>query len=88
MSEEFQPIGQVAHYFDRLGVAIVRVLGPIQVGDWIHIYGNKTNFVQQVESMEIERQKINVAQPGDDIGMLVIEKVREGDWVYPYVPEG
>jgi translation elongation factor EF-Tu-like GTPase len=87
MSEEFQPIGQVAHYFDRLGVAIVHVLAPMQVGDWIHIYGNKTNFVQQIESMEIERQKIDIAQPGDDIGMLVIEKVREGDWVYPYVPE-
>ncbi len=87
MSEEFQPIGQVAHYFDRLGVAIVHVLTPMHVGDWIHIYGNKTNFVQQIESMEIERQKIDIAQPGDDIGMLVIEKVREGDWVYPYVPE-
>lgn len=87
MSEEFQPIGQVAHYFDRLGVAIIHILSPMQVGDWIHIYGVKTNFVQQIESMEIDRQKIDVAQPGDDIGLLVNEKVREGDWVYPYTPE-
>lgn len=87
MSEEVRPIGQITHYFGRIGVAIIRVFEPIRVGDWIHLYGSKTNFVQQVESMEINHQPIEEAQPNDEIGILVIDKVREGDWVYPYTPE-
>jgi len=46
------------------------------------IKGATTDFEQTVNSMEIDRQKIEEANAGDAIGIKVIEKVREGDKVY------
>jgi putative protease len=86
MSEEVQAIGQVTHYFDRIGVAALKLWDTIHVGDWIHFYGAKTNFVQQIESMQINHQSVQEAYAEDDVGLKVIDKVRPGDWVYPHVP--
>jgi hypothetical protein len=87
MSEEIQPIGQVTHYFDRISVAVVHLWQPLAVGDWIHLYGTKTNFVQQVESMQIDNAPIAEGIPEQDIAVQVSGKVRNGDLIYPYVPE-
>jgi putative protease len=91
MSENFQPIGQVIHYFDRLGVAVIRLWEGLALGDWVHFYGAKTNFVQPVQSMQIDHQPYNqvFAEQGQEIevAILVDDKVRNGDWVYPHSHE-
>lgn len=76
-------IGKVTHYFDKIGVAIIELAGPLSVGDKIRIIGGETtDFDQVVESMEIEHEKINKAKKKDCIGLEVKEKVREGYKVY------
>ncbi len=84
---EIQPIGQVTHYFDRIGVAVVRLWDRLALGDWIHFYGKQTNFVQRVESMQIDHQPINEAAADEEVAILTLDPVRKGDWVYPYSPE-
>lgn len=81
--EEGKLIGEVTHYFDKIGVAIIELAGPLSVGDKIRIIGGEaTDFDQVVESMEIEHEKIKKAKKGDSIGVEVKEKVREGYKVY------
>jgi len=81
--EEGKLIGKVTHYFDKIGVAIIELAGPLSVGDKIRIVGGEaTDFDQTVESMEIEHEKIKKAKKGDPIGVEVKEKVREGYKVY------
>jgi len=76
-------IGYVEHYFSKIGVAAIKITdGMLKPGDRILIRGATTNFEQVVTSMEINRQKIDEAKPGDEIGIKVMEKVREGDRVY------
>lgn len=75
-------VGEVTHYYKRIGVAIVKVTGTLKVGDTIHIKGPTTDFEQQVESMEIEHEPIEAAKKGDLIGLKVNEKVRDTDAVY------
>jgi translation elongation factor EF-1alpha len=82
MSEEVQPIAQVTHYFGKISVGILHLYDALQLGDWIHFYGNKTNFIQEVTSMEINHQRVEEAYAGDEIGLEVADKVRKGDWVY------
>lgn len=78
-----EEIGVVEHFFSKIGVAAIKIKnGSLKVGDRIRIKGATTDFEQVVESMEINRQKINEAKPGDDIGIKVIDRVREGDIVY------
>jgi translation elongation factor EF-1alpha len=81
--EEQKLVGEITHYFSNIGVAVIKVLDVIKAGDTIRIVGGEdTDFEQAVDSMEVEHQKVEVANPGDDIGLKVEEKVREGYKVY------
>lgn len=75
-------IGKVTHYFSRLEVAAIELSDHLKLGDKIHIKGHTTDFVQAVESMQIEHQSVTEASAGDSIGLKVKGKVREGDTVY------
>ena len=80
--EEMQ-VGKVTHYFPKIGVAVVEVTqASMKVGDEIRIKGKTTDFVQKVSSMQIEHDKIEMAEPGISIGMKVSEPVRANDLVY------
>ena len=81
--EEGKLIGRVVHYFDKIGVAVISLDAPLKVGDTIRIVGGEsTDFTQEVESMEIEHEKIKKAKKGQEVGLRVKEKVREGYKVY------
>ena len=81
--EEGKLIGKVTHYFDKIKVAIIELDGPLNVGDKIRIIGGEsTDFDQDVESMEIEHEKIKKGKKGDSVGVETKEKVREGYKVY------
>jgi len=80
-------VGQIAHYFSRLGVAVLELRGGLKVGDVIHIRGHTTDFTQPVESMEIEHQKVQAVGPGAAVALKVVERVRRGDVVYKVTKE-
>ncbi len=76
-------IGYVAHYFGKISVAaLILTDGPVSVGDTLHFVGHTTDFVSEVDSMQIENKPVTEADTGDSIGLKVTEKVREGDKVY------
>jgi len=82
LPEEGKPIGKITHYFGNIGVAVIELEDTLRVGDTIRIVGGTTDFTQAVDSMEIEHEKVQEAKAGDDIGLKVSEKVREGYKVY------
>ena len=82
-TEEGKLIGKVTHYFDKIGVAVIKLDAPLKVGDTIRIRGGEaTDFTQEVKSMEVEHEKIEKARKGEEVGLKVKEKVREGYKVY------
>ena len=83
MPEEEMQVGKVTHYFPKIGVAVVDVTaGSIKAGDELHIKGHTTDFRQKVASIQIEHDKIELAEPGTSVGMKVDEPVRDHDLVY------
>lgn len=82
MEEGKKPIGEITHYYDKIGVAIVKLNDRIKVGDTISIEGKTTNFQQKVESIQIEHINVEEAGVGDSIGLKVNQRVREGDKIY------
>ena len=70
-------VGEVTHYFARIAVAAVHLSGPLKVGDQIHILGRTSDFQQEVTSMQIEHQQIEEALAGQEIGLVVVERVDE-----------
>jgi putative protease len=85
MPEEKKLVGKIAHYYSKLGVAVVDLEDELSVGDEISIEGASTNVRQKVESMQIEHETIETAKKGDSVGMKVVDKVRENDQVYKIV---
>lgn len=86
MADDVQPIGRVTHFFDRISVAVVEMYAPLALGEWVHFYGVKTNFVQPVESIQINHEPVAEAYPDEEVAILVEAVVRRGDWMYPYLP--
>lgn len=75
-------IGTVTHCFGKISVVVVNLKGELKVGDKIRFKGNKTDFEQEVNSLQIEKQPVAKAGKGESIGLKVNEKVRVGDEVY------
>jgi translation elongation factor EF-Tu-like GTPase len=83
MPKQEKPIGEVTHYFSNIGVAVINLKSGLANGDEIRIVGGEeTDFNQTVDSMEVDHKKVAKAKKGDDVGMKVTEKVREGYKVY------
>ncbi len=79
---EEMEIGVVSNYFDHVGVAAIKLNGDLKVGDTIHIKGGEVDFEQKVESMQINREPVEKAGKGDEVGVKVNEKVRKGYKVF------
>ena len=77
-----QEVGKVTHYYTKLGVGVVRLSDTLKAGDKIRIKGDTTDFKQNVESMQIEKDKIEEGKKGQSIGLKVKEHVRANDVVY------
>ena len=76
------PIGEVTHYFSRVGVAVLNIRAPLRKGEWIRVRGHTTDLHQRIDSMEIEHQQVEEAKPGDGVAIKVSDRVRVGDSVY------
>jgi putative protease len=80
-----EKIGVVEDYFAKISVIAVKLEGELKVGDKIHIKGHTTDFIQTVESMQIEHQQVDVAKKGDSVGIKVEQRCRKDDVVYKIV---
>ena len=75
-------LGTITHYYDKIGVAVVKVVKPIKVGDTVKISGHGNEFNQAVTSMQQDHKELNKAKKGDDIGMKVDKEVKPKDEVF------
>lgn len=74
-------VGKVSHFYDKIGVAVIDVLGSLAVGDKIKVSGS-TDFEQEVSSMQVEHEKVKQAKKGQVIGLKVDQAVKKGDEVF------
>jgi ribosomal 50S subunit-recycling heat shock protein len=75
-------VGEITHYFPHVSAAVVKLSAALKVGDRVKIVGGGNEFEQEVASMQIDRKPIEEAKKGDEVGLEVTEKAREGYKVY------
>jgi translation elongation factor EF-1alpha len=76
-------IGKVIHFYDKIGVAIIELDGDLAVGEKIKFArGGEELFEQNVDSIQMEHQKIQSAKKGDVVGLKTAENVKEGAEVF------
>lgn len=76
-------VGVVKNFFVKPSVAAIEVTeGEFQVGDMLWFKGYTTDFKQEVQSMQEEKQAITKVVKGQLVGVQVTERVREKDLVF------
>lgn len=75
-------IGEISNFFEHVSAAAIKLSAALKVGDKIKIKGGDTEFEQTVDSMQINRKDVKSAKKGDEIGILVNDKVRRGYKVF------
>ena len=77
-----KPVGVVRHYYGGIEVGIIKFNKPVKVGAEIKFKGATTDFSQKIASMQYEHVEIAGAKKGQEVGIKVEDKVREGDEVF------
>ena len=81
-------IGEVMKFFSKPSVAAVKVTeGEVNVGDSLKFSGHTTDFVEVIQSMEVDNKSVQKAVAGDFIGIKVSSRVRPGDEVFNVIPD-
>jgi len=76
------PIGEVTHYYSKIGVAIVKFFKTVPVGTRVKFHGATTDFEQTISSMQFDHREVSEAKKGEEVGIKVDFKVREGDKIF------
>ncbi len=73
-------IGEVVKFFPKPSVAAVKVMeGDLVVGDRLKFSGHTTDFIDVINSMEVDNKSVQKAVAEDYIGLKVSGRVRSGD---------
>lgn len=77
-------VGTIIHFWPRVGAAQVELEEgkPIHVGDKVHIVGHHHDFVQTIESLEVDKHAKTEGWPGEHVAVAVMEQVKPGDAVF------
>jgi GTPase len=78
-----QQIGTITHYFDKIQVGVIEITqGSLSKGDTIRIGDEDTGFTQEVDSMQVEHQPVDVVKKGEAAGLKLSEPTSKGILVY------
>lgn len=76
-------IGRVTHYYDKIGVAVVELDNSLGVGDKIKfVKDGEDLFSQDIDSIQVEHEKINTASRGDVVGLKTVQEVKAGTEIF------
>jgi len=78
---EGKAIGKVIHYYDKIGVAIIKLSGNLKVGDQVKFVKGDDELEQTIDSMQVEKAAVESAKKGDVIGVKTESPVKEGTLV-------
>ena len=81
MAEE-DLLGTVVHYYDKIGVAVIKLTKGVKVGDKVKFVHKDVSFEQGIESMQLDHVQISVAEKDQEVAIKVDKKVNSGTLVY------
>ncbi len=75
-------VGRVTHYFDKAGVAVVKLSGAISTGDAIKFKKGDAEFTDIVESIQVNHEPMISAKAGDEVAIKISQQAKEGATLY------
>ena len=75
MSKE---LGKVVHWYDKIGVAVVKLAGALKVGDKIKVSRGETEFEETVSSMQLDHAPVAAGKKGQEIALKISQPAKDG----------
>jgi translation initiation factor IF-2 len=75
-------IGIVTHWYDKIGVAVVKLSGKLGKGDGIVVRKGDEEFKDTVASLQINHKDVSSAKKGDDAAVKLSQRAKEGASVF------
>lgn len=75
-------IGKVIHYYDKIGVAVVRLEKTLKVGDKVKFTKGDKSFEQTIESMQLEHKRVTLGKKSEEAAIKVDQIVKSGTAIY------
>ena len=71
-------VGKVIHYYDKIGVAIVRLSKSLTVGGKVKFEKGNYSFEQIIESMQLDHKPISEGKSKEEVAIKVDQAAKEG----------
>ena len=75
-------LGKVIHYYDKIGVAVLKLKKPLKVGDLVKFTKGDNEFRQAIESMQLEHKSVSKGKVGEEVAVKVDKEAKKGTLVY------
>lgn len=77
-----EQIGKVVHYFDKAMVAVIRLSADLSAGDTVKFVHGDDEFVQKIDSMQINHNPVESCKAGEEVAVKVGQKTHEGAKIF------
>lgn len=71
-------VGKIIHWYDKLGVAVVKLSDALKVGDKIKVKKGGEEVEDAVSSMQLEHKDIQSGKKGEEVAVKLSQKAKEG----------
>lgn len=71
-------IGKVTHWYDKIGVAVIKLTGTLKKGDKIVIKRGDEEIEDTVTSIQVDHKDVDSAEKSDDVAIKLSQKTKEG----------
>ncbi len=75
-------LGKVIHYYDKIGVAVIKLKKNIKAGDKVKFEKGDNSFEQVIESVQLEHKQVDAGKKGEEIAVKVNKVAKDGTSVY------
>ncbi|MFH1769816.1 MAG: hypothetical protein ABH833_04090 [Parcubacteria group bacterium] len=75
-------LGEVTHWYDKLGVAVLKLTANLNKGDAIKVVRGDAEFEDTVSSMQVDHEDVESAKKGDEVALKLSQKAKQGSEIY------
>ncbi len=75
-------IGKVTHWYDKIGVAVVKLASSLKVGDVIKVKKGEVEFTDTVSSMQLDHKPVESGKKGQEVALKLSQPAKDGALIY------
>jgi hypothetical protein len=75
-------IGEITHWYDKIGVAVIKLTSPLAKGDTVKVVRGDDEFEETVNELQIDHAPVEKGKKGDELAVKLSNKAKVGATVY------